>query len=115
MIARNTLNILPTLLRIGQSLWLENITCEQLQNGFLVQHIKERSIMGASVSTDACAHTLRNTVSYDNLAFAASEFANRLKPLLAVGLRRMAILVVLLQNLALFGHVDDPLRGPYLQ
>jgi hypothetical protein len=48
------------------------------------------------------------------LAFEASEFANRLKPLLAVGLGRMALFVVLLQNLTLFGHVDDPLRGLYL-
>ena len=48
------------------------------------------------------------------LAFAAGEFADQLKPLLAVGLRKMAILVVLLQNLALFGHMDDPLRGLYL-
>ncbi len=49
------------------------------------------------------------------LAFAASKFANRLKPLLVVGLRRMAILVVLLQILTLFGHVNDPLRWLYLQ
>jgi hypothetical protein len=35
------------------------------------------------------------------LAFAASKFANRLQPLLALGLRRAAILVVLLQILLL--------------
>jgi hypothetical protein len=48
------------------------------------------------------------------LAFAASKFANPLKPFLALGFRRVAILVVLLQILALFGHVDDPRRGLYL-
>jgi hypothetical protein len=36
------------------------------------------------------------------LAFAGSKFANRLKPLLAMGLRRVAILVVLLQIWVLF-------------
>jgi transaldolase len=60
------LNILPTFLGTGQSLWLENITREQLQNGLLVQHIKERSIMGASVCPGACARTLRSTTVYDN-------------------------------------------------
>ena len=44
------------------------------------------------------------------LAFAASKFANRLKPLLVEGLRWKAILVVLLQNLTLFGRLDDPWR-----
>lgn len=65
-IERKTLNIPPTFLNFGQSLWLENITCEQLQSGFLVQHIKERSIRGASVNPGACAQTLRNTALYDN-------------------------------------------------
>ena len=51
----------------------------------------------------------------DILAFAPSRFANRLKPLVALGLRRVTILVVLLRILALFGHVDDPLLGIYLQ
>ena len=41
------------------------------------------------------------------LAFAGSKLANRLKPLLAAGLRWKAILVVLLQNLTLFGRLDD--------
>jgi hypothetical protein len=49
------------------------------------------------------------------LAFAASKFANRLKPLLALGLGRTAISVVLLRILALFGHVNDPRRWLYLQ
>lgn len=40
---------------------------------------------------------------------------NRLKPLLAVGLRRVAILVVLLRILALLGHVNDPRWRLYLQ
>lgn len=60
------LNILPTLLSVGQSLWLENITCQQLQSGFLVHHIKDRSLKGASVNPGACALTLRNTAAYDN-------------------------------------------------
>lgn len=58
--------MLPTLLSVGQSLWLENITCEQLQSGFLVQHIKDGSLKGASVNPGACAHALRNTAAYDN-------------------------------------------------
>ena len=50
-----------------------------------------------------------------NLAFAGSKFVNRLKPLLAQGFSRVAIVVVLLQILALFGHVDDPWWWLYLQ
>jgi len=49
------------------------------------------------------------------LAFAGSKFVNRLKPLLAQGFSRVAIVVVLLQILALFGHVDDPWWWLYLQ
>ena len=49
------------------------------------------------------------------LAFAGSKFVNRLIPLLALGFRRVAIVVVLLQILALFGHVDDPWWWLYLQ
>lgn len=59
--------------------------------------------------------TMRNKIRrYVYLAFAASKFANRQKPLLALGLRRAAILVVLLRILALFGHVNDPPRWLYL-
>jgi len=65
-IVRNTLSTLPTSLGTGQSLWLEDITCEQLQNGFLVQYIKESSITGATINPAACAHTLRHTAIYDN-------------------------------------------------
>jgi hypothetical protein len=39
---------------------------------------------------------------FTGLAFAASKFANRLKPLLVMGFRWVVILIVLLQNLALF-------------
>jgi hypothetical protein len=49
------------------------------------------------------------------LAFAASKFTNRLKPLLAMDLRRVAILVVLLRIFVLLGHVNDPRRWLYLQ
>ncbi|KJR99090.1 MAG: hypothetical protein VR65_16710 [Desulfobulbaceae bacterium BRH_c16a] len=63
---RNTLNILSTLLRIGQSLWLENISREQLQSGSLIQYIKEGSITGASVSPAACSRSLRSSEVYDN-------------------------------------------------
>ena len=49
------------------------------------------------------------------LAFAGSKFVNRLKPLLDQGFSRMTIVVVLLQILALFGHVDDPWWWLYLQ
>jgi transaldolase len=66
VVVRNMLHMLPTLNSIGQSLWLENITSEQLQNGFLFQHIKESSIMGASIYPGPCALTLRNTRVYDN-------------------------------------------------
>ena len=59
-------HMLPSLHGFGQSLWLEKITAEQLQTGFLFQHIKESSIMGASVYPGACALTLRNTAAYDN-------------------------------------------------
>jgi len=58
---------------------------------------------------------MRAICSAVSLAFAASKFANLLKPLLDLGLRRVAILVVLLQILALLGHVNDPGRWLYLQ
>ena len=60
------MNTLPAVLSTGQSLWLEDITREQLQSGFLVQLITEKSVKGASVCPGACAHTLRNTAAYDN-------------------------------------------------
>ena len=56
-----------------------------------------------------------NSVMAIKLAFAGSKFVNRLKPLLAQGFSRVAIVVVLLQILALFGHVDDPWWWLYLQ
>ncbi len=49
------------------------------------------------------------------LAFAVSMFANRLKPLLVLGFLWAAIFVVLLQILALFGHVNEPLIGLYIK
>lgn len=60
----DTLKILSPLLGIGQSLWLD-MTREQLQDGSLLQFIKEGWITGASVGPCACSRVLRNTSVYD--------------------------------------------------
>ena len=59
------MDTLSTLLGIGQSLWLEDTTREQLQSGLLVQHIQEGSITGAAITPLACSRVLRRTGVYD--------------------------------------------------
>ena len=66
---------------------------------------------GISMQTAICLLLLHQV----ELAFAASKFTNWLKPLLAMDLRRVAILVVLLRIFVLLGHVNELRRWLYLQ
>ncbi len=62
------MNSLSNLLNNNHSLWLENITRVQLENGLLLEYLQEGSIKikGISVNPRACAHALRTTGVYDN-------------------------------------------------
>jgi transaldolase len=62
------LNSLSTLLNKNQTLWLENITREQLQNRSLAEHLQQGllKVKGISINPKACAHALRTTGVYDN-------------------------------------------------
>ena len=62
------MNILSNRLNKNQTLWLENITREQLQNRSLAEHLRQGllKVKGISINPKACAHALRTTGVYDN-------------------------------------------------
>ena len=84
-----------------------------LEKAFFAVHHFVSYFFVAVITKSKCLITPRKKSPL--LAFAGSKFVNRLKPLLAQGFSRVAIVVVLLQILALFGHMDDPWWWLYLQ
>lgn len=59
------MNPLMNLDRIGQSLWLESVTRESLNNGLFKQYIEEKVISGLSISAFAYKDALRQSTVYD--------------------------------------------------
>ena len=65
--ARKTMN--PNTLqlhRLGQRLWLDNITREMLTNGALARYIAELSITGLTSNPTIFEHAIGNSAFYDN-------------------------------------------------
>ena len=50
---------------LGQSIWLDNITRDLLDNGTLQRHIDELSVTGLTSNPTIFDHAIRNTPSYD--------------------------------------------------
>lgn len=50
---------------IGQSLWMEHVTREQLYNGLLKQYIEDQRITGLTVDPGACEQVFRKGTVYD--------------------------------------------------
>jgi transaldolase len=51
---------------LGQSLWLDNITRDLLNNGTLKRYIDELSVTGLTSNPTIFDHALKNSVSYDD-------------------------------------------------
>ncbi|MBX9742508.1 MAG: transaldolase [Chthoniobacterales bacterium] len=51
---------------LGQSLWLDNITRDLLNNGTLKKYIDELSVTGLTSNPTIFNHAIKNSLSYDN-------------------------------------------------
>src|SRR5215467_9544842 len=51
---------------LGQSLWLDNITRDILDNGTLQRYINELSVTGLTSNPTIFDHAIKNSKSYDN-------------------------------------------------
>src|SRR5215510_12020898 len=50
---------------LGQSLWLDNITRDLLDNGTLKQYINELSVTGLTSNPTIFDHAIKNSTAYD--------------------------------------------------
>ena len=50
---------------LGQSLWLDNITRDLLDNGTLKRYIDELSVTGLTSNPTIFDHAMKNSASYD--------------------------------------------------
>src|ERR1051325_6090580 len=50
---------------LGQSIWLDNITRDLLNNGTLVRYIHELSVTGLTSNPTIFDHAIKNSGSYD--------------------------------------------------
>src|ERR1700678_141240 len=51
--------------RLGQSIWLDNITRDLLNNGTLKQYIDELSVTGLTSNPTIFDHAVKNSTAYD--------------------------------------------------
>src|SRR5215472_5139598 len=51
--------------RLGQSLWLDNITRDLLDSGTLQRYIKEFSVTGLTSNPTIFEHAIKNSTAYD--------------------------------------------------
>ena len=54
-----------TLYNLGQSLWLDNITRDLLNNGTLKRYIDELSVTGLTSNPTIFDHTIKSSAAYD--------------------------------------------------
>jgi transaldolase len=59
------MNATKTLHEQGQSLWLDNITRDLLQNGTLARYINELSVTGLTSNPTIFDHAIQNSTAYD--------------------------------------------------
>ena len=59
------MNATKTLHDQGQSLWLDNITRDLLQNGTLARYINELSVTGLTSNPTIFDHAIKNSTAYD--------------------------------------------------
>ncbi len=58
---------------LGQSLWLDNITRDLLNNGILKKYIEELSVTGLTSNPTIFNHAIKNSLSYDGALKAGLE------------------------------------------
>src|SRR2546425_287545 len=51
--------------KLGQSLWLDNITCDLLNSGTLKRYIDELSVTGLTSNPTIFDHAIKNSTAYD--------------------------------------------------
>ncbi len=61
------MNTLEQLRTTGQSLWLDHVSRQQIQDGSLMRCIEDWSITGMSLSSEAIGHALSFTETYDKV------------------------------------------------
>src|SRR5262245_41056210 len=54
---------------LGQSLWLDNITRDLLNNGTLKRYIDELSVTGLTSNPTIFDHAIKNSTAYDEAIF----------------------------------------------
>src|ERR1700754_3242677 len=59
------MNATKTLHEQGQSLWLDNITRDLLQNGTLARYVNELSVTGLTSNPTIFDHAIKNSSAYD--------------------------------------------------
>ena len=59
------MNSLHELYRLGQSIWLDNITRELLTSGTLKSYIEDWSLTGLTSNPTIFAHAIKNSMAYD--------------------------------------------------
>jgi transaldolase len=66
---------------LGQSLWLDNITRDLLENGTLKQYIAELSVTGLTSNPTIFDHAIKNSAAYDAAISEKSEQGKSGEPL----------------------------------
>jgi transaldolase len=66
---------------LGQSLWLDNITRDLLQNGKLEQYIEEFSVTGLTSNPTIFDHAIKNSTAYDAAIIEKSQQGKSGEPL----------------------------------
>ena len=61
----NTTNTTRQLHELGQSIWLDNITRELLNNGALARYIAELSVTGLTSNPTIFEHAITTSTAYD--------------------------------------------------
>ena len=60
------MNATQTLYNLGQSIWLDNITRDLLDNGTLKRYIAEASVTGLTSNPTIFDHAIKNSTAYDD-------------------------------------------------
>jgi transaldolase len=65
MLREEQMNATASLRDLGQSLWLDNITRDLLNNGTLKHYIDDLSITGVTSNPTIFDHAIKNSAAYD--------------------------------------------------
>lgn len=67
------MNTTQQLCVLGQSIWLDNITCKLLTSGTLARYISDLSVLGLTSNPTIFDHAIKNSDFYKDLSGACQN------------------------------------------